>query len=160
MRFDHFLEEFGGKIEIVLDIKSTGIESDILRSISRRAKVSDIVFSSFNSRILSRIKSLSPQTRTALILGPMRNLKVKLDIGSYLVNRLTKLDCAAAHLSERIARPGVVRKLLSAGFAVAVWTVDDPRDALKFAGFGADGIISNVPDELVTIRGRLDTAAK
>jgi glycerophosphoryl diester phosphodiesterase len=160
LRFDHFLEEFAGKVEIVLDIKSIGIERDILNLVSRMPRRSGIMFSSFNSRILSRIKSLSPPSRTALIVGPVRNLRVKLDIGSYLVNRLTKLNCAAAHLSERIARPGVVRKLLGAGFAVAVWTIDDTRTALRFAGLGANGIISNVPEELVTIRSRLNAAAK
>jgi glycerophosphoryl diester phosphodiesterase len=152
LRFDHFLEEFAGEVEIVLDIKSTEIEADILRLLSRQPKRAEIIYSSFNSRTLSRLKALRPQARTALILGPLRNLKMKLDIGSYIVNRLAKLDCAAAHLSVRIARERVVQKLITAGFDVAVWTVDDCDSAIKFADFGVDGIITNVPEEIVRIR--------
>ena len=158
LRFDHFLEEFAGKIEIVLDIKSTEIEADILRLLSRAPKRAEIICSSFNSRILSRLKTMRPQVRTALILGPLRNLKVKLDIGSYIVNRLTKLDCMAAHLSVRIARERVVHKLIAAGFDVAVWTIDDCDSAVRLASYGASGIITNVPEELVRIRNRLEVA--
>jgi len=158
LRFDHFLEEFAGKIEIVLDIKSTEIEADILRLLSRAPKRAEIICSSFNSRILSRLKTMRPQVRTALILGPLRNLKVKLDIGFYIVNRLTKLDCMAAHLSVRIARERVVHKLIAAGFDVAVWTIDDCDSAVRLASYGVGGIITNVPEELVRIRNRLEVA--
>jgi len=158
LRFDHFLEEFAGKIEIVLDIKSTEIETDILRLLSRAPKRAEIICSSFNSRILSRLKTMRPQVRTALILGPLRNLKVKLDIGFYIVNRLTKLDCMAAHLSVRIARERVVHKLIAAGFDVAVWTIDDCDSAVRLASYGVGGIITNVPEELVRIRNRLEVA--
>jgi glycerophosphoryl diester phosphodiesterase len=158
LRLEHFLEEFAGKVEIVLDIKSTEIEADILRLLSRIPKRAEIICSSFNSRILSRLKTLRPQVRTALILGPLRNLKMKLDIGSYIVSRLTKLDCMAAHLSVRIARERVVRKLIDAGFDVAVWTIDDYDNAVRLANYGVDGIITNVPEEIVKIRSRLEAA--
>jgi glycerophosphoryl diester phosphodiesterase len=152
LRFEHFLEEFAGKVELVLDIKSTGIEADILRLLSRTPKRAEIICSSFNSRILSRLKTLRPQTRTALILGPLRNLKIKLDIGTYIANRLTKLGCTAAHLSVRIARERVIDRLIAAGFDVAVWTVDDCDIAVRLSNYGVDGIITNVPEEIVRIR--------
>lgn len=152
LRFDDFLEEFAGQVEIVLDIKSTEIEADILRLISRAPKRAEIICSSFNSRILLRLKTLRPQVRTALILGPLRNLKVKLDIGSYIVNRLARLGCMAAHLSVQIARERVVSKLIAAGFDVAIWTIDDCDSAVRLAGYGANGIITNVPEEIIKIR--------
>jgi len=158
LRFDHFLEEFAGKVEIVLDIKSTEIEADILRLLSRAPKRAEIICSSFNSRILSRLKTMRPQVRTALILGPLRNLKMKLDIASYIVNRLTKLDCMAAHLSVRIARERVIHKLIAAGFDVAVWTIDDCDSAVRLANYGVGGIITNVPEAMVRIRSRLGVA--
>lgn len=158
LRLEHFLEEFAGKVEVVLDIKSTEIEADILRLLSRAPRRAGIICSSFNSRILSRLKGMRPQVRTALIFGPLRNLKMKLDMGLYIVNRLTKLDCVAAHLSVRIAGERVVRKLIVAGFDVAVWTIDDCDSAVRMANYGAGGIITNVPEEIVGIRSRLEAA--
>lgn len=159
LRFDHFFEEYAGKAEIVLDIKTAGIEPDILRVLSRAPKRSRVIFSSFNSRILTRIKGLQPEARTALILGPLRNLKIKLDIGSYIVGRLTRLDCEAAHLSSRLSTERVVGKLADAGFEAATWTIDDPEAAVKYARNGVSGIITNAPDRMVKARHRLETAA-
>lgn len=156
LRFDHFLEETDGKAEIILDIKSAGVEADILRQIGRHTERDDIIFSSFNSRILSRIKTLRPQAQTALILGPLRNLKIKLDIGSYVAHRLTRLGCAAAHLSSKIAGERVVKRIRNSGFDVAVWTVDDPSTAELLVRRGVDGIITNVPEQLVKVRHRLE----
>ena len=40
----------------------------------------------------------------------------------------------------------VVAAAHEAGLLVNVWTVDDPAVMRTFAGWGVDGIITNVPD--------------
>lgn len=148
LHFERFVHEFAGRIEIVLDIKSPGLESDILRVLGRHATAPWIVYSSFNAKIIARIKTLTPAAKTALIVGPIRNLKVKLDFPSHLVERLQGLRCSAAHLSKLIAKPGLVKKLAAAGFAVAVWTVDDITAARQLAYSGVEAIITNTPELL------------
>lgn len=146
LRFEDFLEEFVGRSEFVFDVKSAGIEVEILRLVALHPHRAATVFSSFNSKIVARIKSLSPRTKTALIVGPMRNLKMKFDLSAHLIDKLTELSCHAVHLSHHIAKEALVRRLSGAGFAVAVWTVDDLETGVKLKNIGVDGIITNVPE--------------
>ncbi len=154
LHFERFVQEFAGRIEIVLDIKSPGVEGDIIRILGRHATAPWIVYSSFNAKIIARIKTLAPAGKTALIVGPIRNLKVKFDFPSHLIERLYGLRCAAVHLSRLIAKPGLVKRLTAAGIAVAVWTVDDIAAARQFGFSGVDAIITNTPEVLGTAANR------
>lgn len=49
----------------------------------------------------------------------------------------------------RIVSPRFVRAAHRAGLAVHVWTVDEPRDIARMLDWGADGIITDRPDEAV-----------
>lgn len=154
LHFERFVSEFAGKIEVVLDIKSPGIESEIIAILGRHAANHKIIYSSFNAKIIARIKLLLPTAQTALIVGPIRNLKMKLDMAAYLIERLQLLRCSAVHLSKLVAKPGLVRRLEQAGFVVAVWTVDDLSSARRLVSSGVDGIISNMPESLGTPANR------
>ena len=39
-----------------------------------------------------------------------------------------------------------------AGLAVGVWTCDDPERIAELVGWGADGVITNVPDVAARVR--------
>lgn len=148
LAFGDFLEEFSGRLEIVLDIKSSDIEREILESISQKY-LDMIIFSSFNSRTIARIKALNRLTRTALIVGPMRNMGMGLSRVKYLGNKLAKLGCEAIHLSYRSAGKKLVKNLEAAGFGISVWTVDDEHSAHRFVELGVNGIFTNVAEKLV-----------
>jgi glycerophosphoryl diester phosphodiesterase len=148
LRFDRFLHEFAGRIDMVLDIKSAGIESELLAALGRRSTDPALIFSSFNAKIISRIKALSPRSHTALIVGPIRNVKMKLDFSANLIERLLSLRCDAVHLSRLLAKPGVVKRLTEAGFTVAVWTVDNEITARRLFTSGVNGIITNLPEKM------------
>jgi len=152
LNFEHFLESFGGKTRIVLDIKSAGVEDQIVELISGLGIRHDITYSSFQKRILQRVKALDPKARTALIVGPIRNLPLKLDLGRFLVGCLRGLQCDAIHISRHLAREAIVRKVRKAGFEVVVWTVDDLVLAKQHLKQGVHSIITNVPEAMVTMR--------
>ncbi|MGB5107177.1 MAG: glycerophosphodiester phosphodiesterase [Candidatus Zixiibacteriota bacterium] len=149
LRFDRFLHEFAGRIEIVLDIKSAGIESEIISALGRHATDPAVIYSSFNTKIISRIKTLSPRSHTALIVGPIRNVKMKLDFSANLIERVQALRCNAVHLSKLLAKPGVIKRISGAGCAVAVWTVDNELSARRLINSGVNGIITNLPEKMI-----------
>ena len=148
LKLEDFLEEFSGKSEIVLDIKSAGIENELLKLVQRHPGKQQVIFSSFNSRDLVRVKELSAKARVALIVSPIRNLKMRLEFGGFLLRRLRKIGCEAAHLSVRLARPKLVERITEAGFSIAVWTVDDVEQATELQEMGVDGIITNIPEKM------------
>lgn len=149
LRFDRFVHEFAGRVEIILDIKVAGAEEQIIKTLGRHANDPAVIYSSFNPKIISRVRNLLPRARTALIVGPVRNVKVKLDFSSHLVEKLQTLRANAVHLSKLLARPVIIKRLSDAGFSVAIWTVDNEVSARRMIASGVDGIISNTPEKLL-----------
>lgn len=147
--FEGFLKEFGSRIGLVLDIKSKGIEADIIELVTKYGDDSQVVYSSFDSAIVNRIKLLKPNSRTALIVGPVRNLRPRFNLTEFLLGRLRELNCDAIHLSKSLAGEKIIGKFLNAGLAVSVWTVDDAKRARRYIDLGVDGIITNTPETLI-----------
>jgi glycerophosphoryl diester phosphodiesterase len=72
----------------------------------------------------------------------------------------TALDLAVDH-GHRVLHPwdGRVSEPLVAlahdqGVAVNTWTVDDPARMVELAGWGVDGVVTNVPDVARAALGR------
>jgi glycerophosphoryl diester phosphodiesterase len=53
--------------------------------------------------------------------------------------------------STRVVSRGFIDYAHRAGLGVQVWTVDDPADARRLLGWGADAIITNRPDLMIPI---------
>ncbi len=52
------------------------------------------------------------------------------------------------HLARTLTRPELVRSLKARGFAVNVWTINDPGEARDLAALGVDAVISDAPGEV------------
>ncbi len=57
---------------------------------------------------------------------------------------------AALHPDAALVDAVSMRRWRKGGYAVHVWTVDDPREARALAALGVDGIITNRPGELLS----------
>jgi glycerophosphoryl diester phosphodiesterase len=61
---------------------------------------------------------------------------------------LAELDCVSLHLAADRIRPADVREAVDAGWAVAVYTVNDGLTAARLRGWGAHAIITDRPDRM------------
>jgi glycerophosphoryl diester phosphodiesterase len=149
LSFESFLSNFGGKIGIVLDIKSERVEEDIVSLTSRLSDRFPLVYSSFHPEVITRIRELLPSASTALIVGPLRNLRPRLDITEYLLRLGQRIGCGGIHLSRRLAGRKRIGRLIAEGFSLCLWTIDDGPSAEKYLKLGVSGIITNTPGELI-----------
>lgn len=97
-----------------------------------------LLISSFDLAVIDRWRQLAPQVDTAyLVLDPRAPVDA--------IRRCVVNGHAALHPWD----PCVDRDLIDAaheeGIAVNVWTVDDPDRIAELAGWGVDGIVTNVP---------------
>lgn len=75
----------------------------------------------------------------------------------YLVERLEEgwaeaaggLGCATVHLGWKDLDAAAAGAVKAAGYGLAVWTVNDPAVALRCRGWGADAIITDLPDVIL-----------
>lgn len=55
--------------------------------------------------------------------------------------------------NDEFTTPEAVQAMRARGLKCWVWTVDDPSRARELVGWGANGIITNVPVEMLALRG-------
>jgi len=75
----------------------------------------------------------------------------------YLAERLPEdwaeavagFGCASVHLGWKALDAAAAAAVKAAGYLLAVWTVNDPSTALRCRGWGADAIITDVPDRIL-----------
>jgi len=137
-----------GKILVNIEIKEvasgpnsiSNLADRSLQEVKRGGMLNQVLYSSFNSLALARIRK-DPSARTALLFHqPWNTLQEISDIPFAVLN----LNKSYLNL-EKIA--GIHR----GGMKVNTYTVDSEEDMERFIRWGVDGIITNHPDRLIRI---------
>lgn len=115
----------------------------------------DVIVSSFDPRILARVRVMRPRVRTALLTTTER--KWSLPLARYAMRPGM---VHAIHLERTQAKPRVVRALKDRGLCVGVWTVNDPSEAQDLRALGVDWVITDAPGTLGDFRRQDANVAK
>jgi len=152
---------------INLEIKSTPIEnnltppSDIMAKLIidevNKFKLKDnVIYSSFDWRILREIKTLDPKIPRAYLTSkkrgkiydksPWLDLMPVYDKDNLGLPKLVKnLGGTAWHPKHKDVKREDVRTSHEEGLPVNVWTVNEEFDMLRMIDYGVDGIITDYP---------------
>ena len=98
------------------------------------------LLSSFDHNALALCRSLAPEASLGLLLSAWLDNGLKL---------ATELQCFSVHLGARLVTKKRVAEIKKQGFAVAVYTVNSKRKALKLFEAGVDAVFSDYPDLLL-----------
>lgn len=99
----------------------------------------DLLLSSFVVEAVAEARRLAPDIPRGLIAT-----EAPPDWRSLLTN----LGCVSLHLRRDALTPRLVAEIHAKGYAVAVFTVNDPQEAATFRQWGADCIITDAPDRV------------
>lgn len=140
---EEVMDLIAGKAELHLELKRgsryyQGIEARILALLRKREALKTTLISSFDHRALFVVRELEPEARLGYLRGFTRlgvALKEAAELGAESIN-----------LSLRQAKPAVIRECRKRGFKTLVYTVNKPRDLVRLAQLGVDGVFSNLPD--------------
>jgi glycerophosphoryl diester phosphodiesterase len=132
---------------VMVEIKSSIAIIPILKKLIQKTSIknSQIKLAGFGLRKMSEVKKTFPQIEVYRIKRVDRE---NIILNSYRLNRLIKsakkynLDGVSLSYSGWLSKKKI-EKIKSAGLKVFVWTVDNPRRALRLINSGIDGIISN-----------------
>jgi glycerophosphoryl diester phosphodiesterase len=139
-------EALPSSVAVILDIKTCGIMDrgmiGAVRAFLKRTAFEDqrlVSVTSFNYVALRLLARSAPDLRTGFILRA-DSAHTRLGMASFFSK-----DYKAVHPQA----PMVTRKLVTAwhkaGLDVIPWTVDERMEAIKLAGDGVDGIITDQP---------------
>lgn len=127
----------------------------LAETVAGSGKRSQVVLIGFDLGTMEAAKQMMPDV-PALWLCDKRVLR---SYGQSLAERakaggVDGLDVHWSGLTQRF-----IRAVKSAGLRLYVWTVDDPAQALRLQAMGADGITTNRPDHLKSLRVPFQTTA-
>ena len=126
------------KVKVLIELKETGVEEQVLSILCERKLEKNVVIISFLEEALKKIRELNKDIETGLIYAKHSNpVKAALDLkANYLV------------ALYRFTHTATVQKAHENGLKIIVWTINTPEEAQEYAKKGVDGIASDKPDIL------------
>jgi glycerophosphoryl diester phosphodiesterase len=125
-----------------LTVDDRGLSEAVGRLMRDRALAERVVMSSFNPLCLVRLAVGYPELRRGLLIDPDRAFIPQ----DWFWLPVTAQYSVHPHFSACTSRR--IREWKSTGRKIAVWTVDDEREARRLTDLGADVLITNRPGAL------------
>lgn len=133
-------------IEIKNDkVDYTNIEEDVINMLKEYNMLDNVVISSFNHNTLLKCKEIEPNIKTGLLYA-----KYIKDIVKY--SKKYKVD--ALHPSIFLVNEDYIRKAHENELAVNVYTVNMPELMKALIDWGIDGIITDSPEVLNSVKNK------
>ena len=130
---------------------SRALAAPVVALVRARHETADVLLSSFDRPMLDRCRELAPEIATAFLTSNVPGPPER----RALFDALVADGHLALHPWWGLVDESVVADAHAAGLIVNVWTCDDPAAMARLAGWGVDGICTNVPDvAVVALAGR------
>lgn len=140
---DQFLDKIQGRLRANIEIKTQGnlypgIEEKVIGAIKKRRMEQEVVLTSFEPRILAKVKEIGRGIRTGLIIdGYPKDLLLRLQL----------LECSFLSIGYRHLTTELAGKAAKRGIEIMAWTLDDVRRMRKVADLHKDILLcTNRPD--------------
>lgn len=145
------LDATAGRVGLNLELKSLRAEGllalSALRIVEQHAALDRVLFSSFDARLLERLRDASADARIAVLWA-----HPPFDDAFGIAG---ELRAEAIHPPDRGTEAALVREARDRGLATNVWTVNSLDRMLELVGFGVAGVISDHPGRLLEARSCL-----
>ncbi len=121
-------------------VQYPGIEEKVIAETASFGLLDKVIISSFNHYSIKRCKEIDPSVCTGILY--MEGLFEPW-------NYMKTVGCDCAHPFHMALVPEIAEGLKAEGYRINVFTVNDPRAAVKAEAMGVDGIITNYPDKIL-----------
>ncbi len=145
------LELTKGKVVTVIEIKPNNITKRVIEEVEKADAVADVILQSFHPEVVRSAFEINSQIPRALLVGgqlPVIRISSILD----LVYQTAQVGASTLNLSYKTITSNLIKESHKRGINVWAWTVDDESDMKELIDMGIDGITSNYPEKLVSLR--------
>jgi len=143
---DDVLDRYARSAFLNIEVKVRGMEQLVARAVKRVRPQRGYFISSFLPSVVRTLHLLDD----SLVLGALAQTRWQL-------LRWSKLPATYVVPHYHLLSPRLIEKFHAAGKTVITWTVNNPRQMLRAARMGVDGIISDDTKLLVETLGTFDS---
>lgn len=147
---DEFLERYGGRIHLTLEIKARGIERTLAGVIKKSlVNPGGYEITSFDRESVLKAMELIHGASAGLLVKDLSDENIRF----CLENNISQICPRAENIT-----PESVREAHSRGLAVRAWGVPDTGQMKRAAETGIDGMTVDFPDKLISYINSLNPA--
>ncbi len=158
LTLDDAAEMTRGRAPLMIDVKRSGYEAELIAAIRRHHLDAESSVSSTYASTLIRVRAAFPSMRTGLSTGhwatgtptaagrAITRWALRAALPLPLLVLLPRIGATETMLHYHVTTAALVAALHATGRRVNVWTVDRPKSIARALALGVDGIISNRPD--------------
>jgi len=144
--FSHFARD---EVILHLEIKSPGIEIEVVEMVHRFSRGNRVLICSFRPTVLRKVKETDGEIKIGLLVGRARPIKSLVWIkGVFPLSTFRKLRADTLHQHVQLAHSYLIGRCKREGIPIYVWVVDEEAEMRRFIRRGIDGISTNRPDLL------------
>jgi glycerophosphoryl diester phosphodiesterase len=157
---EQVFELMDGKTQFVIEIKAgrktyPGIEDNVVKLIKKYKAEKWALVHSFNDKVLHYLNKNYPEIRLQKLFVSYSG-GMMLDFRLHAI-KLSKYDFAEGFgISKSSANQKLVDRIHALNQVVHVWTVNSAEDLKAIMELGVDGVISNYPERVKTVRNELN----
>lgn len=144
-----------GEKKIIIEIKQTlpAIEELVYGLIRKYQMQEKVIVASEHYEPLVRFRILDPSIATNLSAKEATDFykMYRLRLSNFYRGNGDALQIPEKHNGNQIVTPAFVQSSHRRGFALHIWTVNDPSDMQRLIEDGVDGIITDFPDRLIQV---------
>ena len=132
------LDSIGKRVKILVELKETGIEEQVLSLVNKKKLTENVIIVSFLEDALRKVRELSSEVATGLIYVRHKNpIQAALDLKAEYLLPLYRFTHSAN-----------VNKAHEKGLKMIVWTINTKEEVAEYRKKGVDGIATDRPDIL------------
>ena len=125
----------GTNVGLMIEVKSAQATETVLSLFRKHSQESEHIIASFDLQVLETAAQISPDVQRLWLVDVLRDDRIeavsKLDVAIVGAGRRTSYDC--------------IKRLQQNRKQVWIWTVDSESEALRFASWKVDGLVTNRP---------------
>ncbi len=144
-----------------IEIKPSGpsVAASLTQLIGDHGMAERVLVASFDVGILREFRRLCPEAATAAAEAEVRTLYTLglLRLGRTYCPPAKAVQVPEHHGSRRVVTPRFIATVRERNMEVHVWTVNQIDDMRRMVERGVDGIVTDYPDRLLAVLGRLET---
>ncbi len=132
------LEEIKGKVTLVIEIKQIGIEEKVLQLLNETGTRDQVVIIAFAPEILAKFHDIAPDIPTSVLTYSHKTLEE-------IIGLAAKAKTRSVDLNFGLCSKEIVTALVTKGYSVWAWTVDEPKTMQELVNKGVSVITTNTP---------------
>jgi glycerophosphoryl diester phosphodiesterase len=126
------------KVKILIELKETGLEEDVLSLINEKGLKNNVIIVSFLEEALRKVREIDDKVEIGLIYVKHKDpIKSALELKANYILPIYRFT----HATD-------VQKAHENGLKIIDWTINKQEEVIEYARKGVDGIASDRPDIL------------